>query len=199
MCALCGSVQRLIVSTSNICDLYYLFLLFSCYYTWPCLSYFTGMSESVGSPLPMVTVARARVSSSCLHRRSQFPTWLRLRSNQTVMGGRRGNGWAQHFSLWYEAGFSSWPARSAAISCRSQPQSYRAAIKNTPRQHPAPSIFYLMDWPPRLSHVSHVIPEPEPELRYGHANYGPGRGLQRAGEIISAAWDHTDAVLSGII
>ena len=120
-----------------------------------------------------------RLSSSCL--RSHFPTWLRLWSNQTVMRGPRGIRSGQHFSLWsHEAGFSSWRARSAAISCRSPPQLWSGDKKYASS---ASSREYILfdGLAPRLSHVSHVIPEPEPESRYGHANYGPGeRGLQRA-------------------
>ena len=44
--------------------------------------------------------------------------------------------------------------------------------------------------------MSHVMPEPEPALRYGHANYGPERVRPggQAGEFISA-WDHHHAAL----
>ena len=100
---------------------------------------------------------------------------------ETVMRGPRGIRSGQHFSLWsHEAGFSSWRARSAAISCRSPPQLWSGDKKYASS---ASSREYILfdGLAPRLSHVSHVIPEPEPESRYGHANYGPGeRGLQRA-------------------
>ena len=60
-----------------------------------------------------------------------------------------------------------------AAGHRSRSRSYGAAIKNTPRQHLAASIFYLMDWPRGclMCHMSYRA-----ELRYGHANYGPGEG-----------------------
>ena len=138
------------------------------------------------SALSMVTVAR-QISVRDSPPRVFGATWLRLWSNQTVMRGPREIRWGQHFHHDIRLA-PSWPGQPLLAAGHSR--SYGAVIKNPPRQHLAPSIFYLIDWPPRLSHVSHVIPEPAP--RYGHANYGPGKGysLQRAGGIICGVTLH---------
>lgn len=146
------------------------------------------------SALSMVTVARA----GCL--RDSPPrvfgaTSPRGSGSEAIKlwwEGRERIRSGQHFSLWsHEAGFSSWRARSAAISCRSPPQLWSGDKKYASS---ASSHEYILfdGLAPRLSHVSHVIAEPEPEPRYGHANYGPGEGYSGPGrgDLMSSMGSH---------
>lgn len=135
-----------------------------CIYNCPCSSCFSNGDMEKFS---MVTVARAHGVSSCLSSclRSHFPTWLRLRSNQTVMRGPREDSLGSAFFIMiWSWGFSSWRARSAAISCRSPEPEPELWSGDKKYASSASSREYILfdGLAPRLSHVSHVMPEPEP-------------------------------------